>query len=491
MFTVYSGPATKMLSLWNGSGNNAPPAGWPDLSFDDSAWGMGTTASVAPGEHPVAGVVPAWTSGTPIADGQQVLMRLRFGLPPNITNATISIQCDDHARAVYVNGALLATTGQGDFETPLNFGVPVDLFNPNSMDNVVAVHAADGGGAFAYITWALYFTTTDDSNTVGPTAPPSTLGGYGAYLGTGVSGSGPAVRVVHNSGHVAWDHDGALFRLRSGGQTVLQTPFPTMTTQPAAILGKDPVTGLPMWTVDTAPPPAPPPPRVSGTYSTPDLSLQDTVGAPEPLPIPPNPERVCGAADNMAAQLCNIYNGIVQIINTARSRIISNFTQTLRTEISAQVISLLTEAEFAQFEIDGVQLAINILAAIVQTLLDWGTRLPIITVPNPGETGVSEFIVLRCAAWQVLWLTGGDYLSTAKSADGKGTRDYWLEYLAPTWSFFAGSTLPGISQDNPPWQLRWLEDIINAVPDVAWTRAAWTGAQRPLITCRTCAGYPS
>lgn len=490
-----SGLGIRALSLWNGSGNNDPPGGWYLPAFDDSAWPSAVIANTQAGELPAGAPSPAWPTANPLSGTEKALFREYIAFPTGLVSVSIALYADDAMPEVYLNGVLLPAPVASEFHATQWWGVPLAACLPG-QNNLLALVGENTSDGPAYIAFAFSIVTQDDTGTTdGAGAADNTgsdayAGSYGAMLGTAVTGSGPTLRARLASGLIGWEHDGTLWRLRSGGKTVLQTPFPTMTAQPAAVLGQDPQTGLPMWTGHNTPPPPPPPPPVSQSYGQPDQSLQDTQSRPDPLPVPPNPQRACGAAYNMSALLCAVYDAMVQVVNKGRSNIISAFTQTLRDELQGELVSLLTEAEFGQWEIDAVQLAGTILVDIVEVLLAWATSLPTIQVPNPGEAGVSIFQVVRCCAFQSLWLRGGDYLSKNQSADGLGTRDYWQQFMNADWSFFAGSTVPGVSASNLPWQLRWLDAIVGHVPDAAWARAAWAGAQRAQTTCTGCTGYP-
>lgn len=74
--------AAKVLDLWNGSGNNAPPAGWTSPAFDDSAWAAATVLAGNP-----------FSPGFPLVGGQGYLTVRSTGMPPaGSTNAQFAVR---------------------------------------------------------------------------------------------------------------------------------------------------------------------------------------------------------------------------------------------------------------------------------------------------------------------------------------------------------------------------------------------------------------
>jgi hypothetical protein len=69
-------------SLWNGSSNNAPPAGWYTRAYSDSGWGNPATrnAFASGGTNENAGL-DIWSSDPIQATGEQVMFRHHFDLP--------------------------------------------------------------------------------------------------------------------------------------------------------------------------------------------------------------------------------------------------------------------------------------------------------------------------------------------------------------------------------------------------------------------------
>lgn len=113
----------RVLTLWNGSGNNAPPAGWHLFGFNDSAWPLSISQDSSPPSI-ICGVTvtPVWDanarSGT-----EQGLIRRTFTLGGGaIASASLCIRYNNRRRDAYLNGVLLtpvSTTvvGNGDLVT--------------------------------------------------------------------------------------------------------------------------------------------------------------------------------------------------------------------------------------------------------------------------------------------------------------------------------------------------------------------------------------
>lgn len=441
----------------------APPSGWQNLGYDDSAWASTVAEAGAVYRPPLSGSTWVTYASGNLAAADEWLLRDTFTLPAHtIITASLRIAADDYTEAVYVNGHAVSSSEVGGGADWATYDVAALLVGGA---NVLAVHIKNGPPA---------------------AINPSSLD----YVLTVQDNSGQKIRLVHGAGPVCWEHDAVTFRLRSADQDQLVTPIPTMALQPSQILGKDAATGVPMWS-PIAPPPPPPPP-VHTTFDTPDETITGTTDYPSPPPAPPpDAQRVCGAAEEMANTLVRIYDAMVWLINKEKGNILAAFTGSLKRELSAQLVSLLTEAELAQFEIDAAQLVGDILLAAADALLGLATKLPQIQNSEMlAPTGDGIYQVIRNCAWQALWLRGGDYLLESASSDSLGTRDHWQTYLNGDWSFFAGSTLPGIDADHLPWQLVMLDAIIKNTPDATWQNAAWTGANKPSTQCAGATGYP-
>lgn len=105
---ISDAPNEKVLTLWNGSGNNAPPGGWYLSSFNHAAW----PASVAYNTASLDGttVEMIWDAPARSATEQGLVWR-EFTLSSGvITDATLSVFCNNRLNAVYLNGTLMTPT---------------------------------------------------------------------------------------------------------------------------------------------------------------------------------------------------------------------------------------------------------------------------------------------------------------------------------------------------------------------------------------------
>lgn len=149
--TVASTPGADLVfSLWNGSSNDPPPAGWQLPAFDDSLWDL---ASGATGSYPpVTGSSRIWDATQDA--GEFMLVRRHFTLSSGtVTSASIRLRIDNLAPAIYMNGVFV-----GAISDPLIFRtadtvftIPQSAFVPGS-DNVLAIYAQDTGSGG----WASY-----------------------------------------------------------------------------------------------------------------------------------------------------------------------------------------------------------------------------------------------------------------------------------------------------------------------------------------------
>ena len=98
---------SKAKSLWNGTGNDAPPADWEEIAFDDSAW----SAPEAVTYYGYVGIVGAtnlwWESGHSPA-GTECLVRSTITLAGPVASASLLVDWDDDLEGLYVNGTLVA-----------------------------------------------------------------------------------------------------------------------------------------------------------------------------------------------------------------------------------------------------------------------------------------------------------------------------------------------------------------------------------------------
>lgn len=119
----------KAISLWNGSGNSAPPAGWDQPGFGDGSW---------PGaqQGPTSDFI--WAEGVPV-DGQEVLIR-GYVTPPSgtVASAVFSIGAVTHLFSASFNGHDLGATA--DYPNNVGPGAPPALVLPG-QSNLIALHA--------------------------------------------------------------------------------------------------------------------------------------------------------------------------------------------------------------------------------------------------------------------------------------------------------------------------------------------------------------
>jgi hypothetical protein len=161
--TFDSSTASKALSLWNGSSNNAPPANWQTTGFSDAGW----AAPVVTGSG--GGRSSLWPTLAPLATNEQALVRQSFTLPANIAiqSASIFVGCDDYLLGVWVNGTFLSGSVQspGALQPNLTLSIPISLLTPGAA-NLIAVYGSNYIGTSANQAGA-YYTLTLTSTIVG------------------------------------------------------------------------------------------------------------------------------------------------------------------------------------------------------------------------------------------------------------------------------------------------------------------------------------
>ncbi|MGN6700006.1 MAG: hypothetical protein ACTHMR_17770, partial [Thermomicrobiales bacterium] len=104
-------------SLWNGTSNDAAPAGWTAVEYDDSAWAAAVEAQNAGGTRvPITGTLGLWATTRNLSESEQCLVRQRFTLPTGrIVSATLTGKLDD-AGTIYINGTQVYTNTTVDVE---------------------------------------------------------------------------------------------------------------------------------------------------------------------------------------------------------------------------------------------------------------------------------------------------------------------------------------------------------------------------------------
>lgn len=110
---VFSNTSTvKAHSLWNGSTNNAAPAGWQNDDFDDSGWNAAVAAGTGP-NAPVEGSTALWSSSSAASTTEHVLFRQAFALPLGSSiSASVSFRFDDEGD-IWLNGVWIAGDTSG------------------------------------------------------------------------------------------------------------------------------------------------------------------------------------------------------------------------------------------------------------------------------------------------------------------------------------------------------------------------------------------
>lgn len=146
---------TKALSLWNGSGNDAPPADWETVAFDDSAWSaVSSRSDYAVKIEDATTVIIYGPSGI----SKRELYRSTIAVPDiAILSATLYWDADDQTNGLYFNGTLVdewPSYVSGD-DHPVRQVDVTALVVPDS-DNVIAFDQFDGAASRgACIVWKL------------------------------------------------------------------------------------------------------------------------------------------------------------------------------------------------------------------------------------------------------------------------------------------------------------------------------------------------
>ena len=113
--------------------NNAPPANWFAISYDDTSWGvpvdLGTSGTV-PGAHAL------WTSNPALAIDEEALSRTRFILPAGTpTHCDLELFCNDYVLQVWMNNTQIVSSPIGDY-VYRSISVPVNLLLPGAANEL-------------------------------------------------------------------------------------------------------------------------------------------------------------------------------------------------------------------------------------------------------------------------------------------------------------------------------------------------------------------
>lgn len=110
---------TGAMSLWNGTDNDSPPAGWEQPDYDATDWDGAQQAAGAENILPTTQAV--WWHDLPVAYGEEVLFHQTFGVPDGTILMAImrmSFPSTAHLSAVWVNGVELdGSTGMSSSGT--------------------------------------------------------------------------------------------------------------------------------------------------------------------------------------------------------------------------------------------------------------------------------------------------------------------------------------------------------------------------------------
>ena len=135
--SVYThAPAERVLRLWHGAGNDAPPTNWAILGFDDGAWAPSVQVSVTGPADQVSDRL------TPQSNTEQILIRKVFTLPAGaIQAATLNVAGTESVPDIYVNGTRV---GGHDSASSESSGESHDVASllVAGGPNVIAVRAA-------------------------------------------------------------------------------------------------------------------------------------------------------------------------------------------------------------------------------------------------------------------------------------------------------------------------------------------------------------
>ena len=130
--TVVSSSSTKLLDLWNGSGNDDPPAGWYTLGFDDAGW----SAATEYGDSTIIAGAKNVGPAAIVSGSQRWLARHHFTLSSGRrTTAVLADTAHTRILECYVNGYSLGAKTSVETE-PRTIDVDPALLRPG--ENVLA-----------------------------------------------------------------------------------------------------------------------------------------------------------------------------------------------------------------------------------------------------------------------------------------------------------------------------------------------------------------
>lgn len=132
--TVVSDETSKSLDLWNGSGNDAPPADWKQSSYDDSAW----PAALVVATSKITTASEIWLPTPPVAGGELLFRKTFDAGAGRITTANLQYTASPEIIGLWLNSVYLGNK-VGDPETITSLAVNPGIIKPTN--NVLATHA--------------------------------------------------------------------------------------------------------------------------------------------------------------------------------------------------------------------------------------------------------------------------------------------------------------------------------------------------------------
>lgn len=178
-YTIYSYAGLgKCYNLWNGASNDAPPASWTEIAYDDSGWATPVQITER-GNNPltaIAGTQLVWCTALEQSHTDQCLFRHTLTLPAGerVIAATLEVNTDD-CSTVYLNDTQLwddplpPPDGDGEYVTEHIVNPSLALFQTG--DNVLAIHGKNRnppgyGWGYAEVTYKLTVTAVADGDLI-------------------------------------------------------------------------------------------------------------------------------------------------------------------------------------------------------------------------------------------------------------------------------------------------------------------------------------
>jgi len=147
---LVSSTAARAKSLWNGSGNDAPPSGWQETSFDASSWGLAVVEDAFSADH-------IWPETPAAAHTESALVRQTFTVPTGATNPLLNYFAET-CNGVYINGHLVPGS-VGNAADTSGVAIPTAwLVMDGTTANVIAVQETANNPAsptYNFITYSL------------------------------------------------------------------------------------------------------------------------------------------------------------------------------------------------------------------------------------------------------------------------------------------------------------------------------------------------